>query len=90
MLSTAAETLTIFIKPMDRYGNECNLGDVEPANFSFLLTQWDPVTRGYISVDSVTYSFTRQLKNVLMPQGHFEECVKVGQLLAFDVCVTVK
>jgi hypothetical protein len=77
-LSIAAEFLTIGIRPRDRYGNECNFGDVDTTKFAFELYQAHETVGDQSKVETVVYNFKREIKKVLTEFAEsFEETLEV-------------
>lgn len=75
------EVLPVCIRPMDRYGNECNFGDVDPNLFNFQLFQIDSNggAGSKIPVDYMIFNFTREIKKIVTEfmTEPFEETLEV-------------
>lgn len=70
----SAEPTTMSIRPLDRFGNECNYGDVDPEKFRLAVVTGSEDDNGNQSVDTVIYNFTREIKRRLcLPMGLGEE-----------------
>ncbi|XP_021965341.1 apoptosis-resistant E3 ubiquitin protein ligase 1 [Folsomia candida] len=64
VLSISGDILSMYISPKDRYGNECNFGDVDPALFHFSLLQLDDGHHPVL-VESIVFNFSREIKKIL-------------------------
>lgn len=78
ILSISAEIMTIFIRPMDKFGNECNFGDVDPDKFHLSILEGSEEEAQ--SVDTIIFNFTREIKrrfSTVAGMGSIEEHFEV-------------
>lgn len=72
--------LAVVISPRDRYGNECNYGDVNPDSFRFRLWRQGVKNGADSSGDSeeaILYNFSRSIKKTLAGECGWEENLEV-------------
>lgn len=84
MVGTTGRPLPgILIRPMDRYGNPCNFGDVQEALFDVQVfqlllpfeeqqcSQNSEAEEEKIMVEALVFNFTREIKRVIFKYKEF-------------------
>ncbi|ODN05808.1 Apoptosis-resistant E3 ubiquitin protein ligase 1 [Orchesella cincta] len=78
ILSVSAEIMNISVRPLDRFGNECNFGDVDPDKFHLKVTDGSDDENSNQNVDTVIFNFTREIKRRFCSvSGNVEEHFEV-------------
>lgn len=78
ILAVSAEIMTMSIRPHDRFGNECNYGDVDPERFRLKVVNGSGDDTESETVDSVIFNFTREIKRRFCTStGNVEEHIEV-------------
>lgn len=79
IVSISAEIINISIRPLDRFGNECNYGDVDPERFQLRVVNGSEDADTSETVDTIVFNFTREIKRRLTGglAGNVEEHFEV-------------